>query len=318
MLRELIGVRKVKKYYKQIISILLLIYLLIPFRVSDDEIIYVNNGSIYSGKIETNNLKMLISRIPFIFEIVHIRANLVDEKEMYKLKSGDIVKSLVYNKYNSCLFAIVVDKNSKQCYIKKFFNNNECIIKQLGNNEMNYYSSLHYYNNCLYYYMNIQREENKKIYDNFLEVFNLNTQNTKSIKLEDAFGNICNFKDNIIFSKRDNSYRRHLYIIKNFNVIELLAEDVYFPIKINDSEMICLDSKKLEDMYIYNLENGKMKIIGKNNGRGWSTYGFMLASGKYYITRKNLTGYDIEEWHTVNDLNGGMQILPIDGPIAVY
>lgn len=304
-----------KKYLKIITISIIIVYLLIPFKIAEDQIIYVNNGSIYSGKIETNNLKILISRLPFIFEMVHIRANLVDEKEIYKLKEGDIVETLAYNKYDNCLFAIVVDKNSKQCYIKKFFNNNECIIKKLGNSEMNYYSSLQYYNNCLYYYMNIQREENKKIYDNFLEVFNLDTQNTKSIKLEDAFGNICNFEDNIIFSKRDDSYRRHLYIIKNSNAIEFLAEDVYFPIQINDSEMICLDSKKLEDIYIYNLENGKMKIIGKNNGRAWLTYGFMLAKGKYCITRKNLTGYDIQEWHTVNDLNGGMQILPVDGPI---
>lgn len=323
MLRELIGVRKVKKYYKQIISILLLIYLLIPFRVSDDEIIYVNNGSIYSGKIETNNLKMLISRIPFIFEIVHIRANLVDEKEIYKLKSGDIVYSLTYDKNNDSLYAIVGNKNNETYNIKEIHNSSEKIVKNFNRlitfdditqkNNNTYYFGLYCYNDRLYYWSDDRKNSVK-----YLEIFNLKSKSIEQkIKVTNIGENIKGFNKNIIFSMYDTK-KRNIYSVVNSNRIKILLKDMDMPIKVTDDKMICLDSINLKNIYLYDLGNGAKKIIGKNDGRAWYRYAFVLSNLKYYITEKNLTGYDIQEWPTVNDLNGSVQILHVEGPIVVY
>ncbi len=313
-----------KRYYKQIIiSILLLIYLLIPFRVSDDEIIYVNNGSIYSGKIEINNLKMLISRIPFIFEMVHIRANLVDEKEIYKLKEGDIVYSLTYDKNNDSLYAIVGNKNNKAYNIKKIHNSSEKIVKNFNRlitfndptqkNNNTYYFGLYCYDDRLYYWSDDRKNSVK-----YLEIFNLKSKSIEQkIKVTNIGESIKGFNKNIIFSMYGEK-KGNIYSVVNNNRIKILLKDMDMPVKVTDVKMICVDSINWENIYLYDLSNGDKKLIGKNNGRAWHRYAFVLSNLEYYVTEKNLTGYDIEEWHTVNDLKGGMQILPVDGPIAVY
>ena len=79
--------------------------------------------------------------------------------------------------------------------------------------------------------------------------------------------------------------------------------------------MICLDGTNLNNIYLYDLESGQRKLIGKNDGRAWCRHAFILSNRQYQITKKNIHGYDIQEWYTINDLNGGMQILFVDGPI---
>lgn len=76
-----------KKKLEIIIASIVLIYLLLPFKISEDRVIYVDKGYIWSGNIETNKIKIMLSKT-FITNIAFICANVVDREKLYQLKEA--------------------------------------------------------------------------------------------------------------------------------------------------------------------------------------------------------------------------------------
>ncbi len=291
-----------------IIALITLLYLFLPFQVSNDKIIYVDNGSIWSGNIETNKFKTILSRT-FITNIFYISANIVNKEKIYEFKDDEYINFLTYDKSNNRLYAITENKHNKDCSIKEIYNNKELIIKKLSKSRR--YFELYCYNDSLYYWVDDKNTKNK-----FLEIIDLNNRETeKRIPVAKIGTNINCFDDMIIYGLVQGK-KMGIYAVTDNNNVDLFLEDRIMPIKFSDTEMICLDGTNLNNIYLYDLKSGQKKLVGKNDGRAWYRYAFTLSNMQYYITEKNIHGYDIQEWHTINDLHGGMQILFVDGPVT--
>lgn len=296
-----------KKKIGVIITLITLMYILSPFQVSNDKVIFVDKGTIWSGNIETNEFKTILSR-SFITNVFYISADIVNREKIYRFNNDEYIFSLAYDKNNKRLYAITENKYSNDYSLKEIYDGKETTIKKLGNSRR--YFQLYYCNDRLYYWAD-DRNKNRI----FLEIFDLNKREIKTrIPVVKIGANINCFDDILVYSSVQGN-KKNIYAVKDDSVISLFLENMIAPIKNSDTEMICLDGTNLNNIYLYDLESGQRKLIGKNDGRAWCRHAFILSNRQYYITKKNIHGYDIQEWYTINDLNGGMQILFVDGPI---
>lgn len=297
-----------KKKLEIIIASIVLIYLLLPFKISEDRVIYVDKGYIWSGNIETNKIKIMLSKT-FITNIAFICANVVDREKLYQLKEGDSVYFLTYDRHNNLLYAIVENKIDGTYSIKEFYDHQDRIIKNLKGLNKRYFG-IYYCNDKLYYWVDDRNTEKK-----FLEIFNLNNGRVeRRIQVAGIGENIIALGNRIVFSTTKEK-KSDIYSFIENDTIGLFIKGMDTPMKFSNTEILCLDTTNYNDIYLYDLKSAQRAVWGKNDGRAWYRNAFILSNKQYYITEKNIHTYDIREWYTINDFDGGMQILSIDGPI---
>ena len=302
------GGELMKKVIGIIIAFMMLIYLFFPFKVSDDKIIYVDKGNIWSGTIETNKFKSILSKT-FITNAVFICANIADKEKIYQLKEGDNIYSLTYDKHKNVLYAITENKSNGTYSIKAISNGKENMIINLSELNQNYFG-LYYHNGRLYYWVDDKNTEKK-----FLEIFNLkNSCVERRIQVAVIGENVSGLGNRMIFSTKKGN-KSNIYSIMENGIVDLFITGMDTPIKITNTEMIYLDGVSFNNIYLYDLESAKRTVFGKNDGRAWYRNAFALSNKRYYVTEKKIHAYDIQEWYTINDLEGGMQILHVDGPV---
>lgn len=286
----------------------------IPYYVTSHRIFYVDGDYISSSGLKTTYLKKMLSRTE-ILQILPMTTSLVDIRKEYLLNKDERVSFMCRDQTSNRLFCIVntySDHLRKECNIIEFSNGKRKNIKKLDLNYDYYY--LHYFNNVLYYSRKSEGNNTSQI-----EKINLKTGEIQTVYVGKIYSeNFLILKNgDLIIGVTENNYEKNIREIFTDGTGRDIIKGVSTPCMQNDNLLFFVNKNNFNEILAYNMLDKQISVVGKNNNRLWESNPIMLDGSNYYIVKKFIRPYDINNFYMLSGFDGSAQLLPIDGPVIV-